>query len=127
MTFPSLEISLGEHAGIPLIQVRGELDAQTVSGLHLVLDDLIVNGADVVLLDFAGLNYLDSSGLNLIFDVTRELSDRGWLGVIEPNSIVRKLLTMAGLTHRPCFRLFDDMDDVTVTGTTPDSGEESRL
>lgn len=67
-------------------------------------------------MDFSELSYTDSSGLNLIFDTTRSLRDREWLGVIGPSSGVHKLLEMAGLTYQPCFRMLEDLDSVALTG-----------
>ena len=58
---------------------------------------------------------MDSAGLNLIFDTTRSLRDKGWLGVIEPHPEVRKLLEMADLTHRPSFRTFEGLHSVALT------------
>ena len=110
----ALDVRVHEHMGVPLIVLRGELDAGSVKHLYHALDDALQTGSDVLLLDLSALGYVDSAGLNVIFDTTRTLRHRGCVGAIAPNRVVYKLLEMAGLIHHPCFRLFEDLDSVTL-------------
>ena len=112
---PRLDVQISEYLGVPLIHVRGELDRDSVKHLRVATDDALLDGANIILLNLAELSYMDSAGLNLIFDTTRSLRDKGWLGVIEPHPEVRKLLEMADLTHQPSFRTFEGMHSVALT------------
>jgi anti-anti-sigma factor len=109
-----LEVFSSEYEGVPLIHLAGELDSATFRSFYNALDDALAGTASVVLIDFSSLAYLDSAGLNVLFDAMRSLSQRGWMGAIGPNQVVRKLLDMGGLTSHPCFRVFEDLDSVIL-------------
>lgn len=109
-----LKVTTGEYRGVPLIQLAGELDSASVRTLYPALDDALHGPATVVLLDLRDLTYVDSAGLNVLFDALRTMSRKGWMGAVAPNQVVQKLLEMGGLIHHPCFRLFEDLDSVTT-------------
>lgn len=108
------EIRADEYLGAPLIHVRGEVDSSSVKHLHQAIDDALLSHSDVILLDLTDLVYIDSAGLNVLFDTTRAISQRGWIGVIAPNPMVLKLFKMGGLVHHPCFHVFEDVDAVRL-------------
>lgn len=111
---PRLDVQVSEYRGVPLIRVRGELDRDSVKHLRPAVDEALLQGASIILLDFGELSYMDSAGLNLVFDATRSLRDKGWLGVVQPNSVVHRLLETAGLTHDPSLRTFEDLSFVAL-------------
>ena len=72
------------------------------------MDEAILQGNSVLLLDLSEVTYIDSGGLSVLFSAGRRLRDSGWLGLIGPNASVRRLLELVGVLADPAFRLFDD-------------------
>lgn len=80
--------------GRATVAVRGELDLCTVT---LLLDcfDTLARDAEVVL-DFAGLDFVDSAGLHAIAAAAREHTAHGGsLGIRSPRPTVRRMLDFA--------------------------------
>ena len=92
----------------PLIEVAGEIDHGNASLLTAAFESTIDEGADIVLLDLSDVTYLDSGGISAILAAVRHLRDRGWLGAINPNANVRRLLEIVGLSVDNGFRVFPD-------------------
>ena len=99
---PGLElIPLPDGTGFAL---RGSLDLATASVANDRLGDRWVVGATVVL-DLASLDFMDSSGLNLIVRGLVELGDAGTLVLRAPGGIVRRILSVSGIEGRPNVRI----------------------
>ena len=85
--------SLGD---VHLVALHGELDLATAAGLAEWLDDLA--GSDVVI-DLAGLTFMDSSGIGAIARARRRLAASGTsLVVVRPQPQVLRLLELTGVT-----------------------------
>lgn len=92
----------------PLIVTQGDFDHSTCGAVETVLDEAILGGNDVVLIDLGQVTYIDSGGLSVLFSAARRLRERGWLGLVAPNASVRRLLEIVGVLADPGFRVFDD-------------------
>ncbi len=64
-------------SGTPTLRVTGELDLVTAPVLRTELE-LRRDGAAEVALDLAGVSYIDSTGLVLLLEATREAQAAGW-------------------------------------------------
>jgi anti-anti-sigma factor len=96
--------SLGE---IPIVEARGDIDHSNCEALDSALGDAL-SQAPVAFVDLSQVSYIDSGGLSVLFSHARRLQDKGWLGLIEPNSDVRRLLELVGLLADHRFRVFGD-------------------
>ncbi len=80
------------------VRVAGELDQGTAPELREVLGNA-VNGAGLpVLVDLSDCNFIDSTGLSLLVEAKRQLTDaeRGF-AVCCPDADVRRLLELTGV------------------------------
>jgi anti-sigma B factor antagonist len=76
----------------------GEIDAHTAPELAARLDPLPGDGADVVL-DVAGIEFIDSSGLRVLIEAHQRAIAAGRRLVIrQPSASVRRLFEISGLT-----------------------------
>lgn len=101
MTFDINVVKSGRAA---VVQVRGELDLSTAPGLHEQLVSLAVEGVRDVTVDLADLQFIDSSGLQVLMAGLKRLRAQGGdLGLRSPTSSTLKLLKVTGLTS--VFRL----------------------
>ena len=74
----------------------------------------ILQGGDIILVDLSQVSYIDSGGLSVLFSAARRLRDKGWLGLIAPNTSVRRLLEIVGVLADPGFRVFPDRAAATA-------------
>lgn len=80
------------------VVARGEIDFATAPRLAEALDALIQAGATVVVLDAAGIDFLDSSGLRVIVNYGNKLTGVGGRLLIEGMSgAVQRVLEVSGL------------------------------
>jgi anti-anti-sigma factor len=96
--------------GVPLIYVQGELDHETSKDLRLVIQEEMSGSPQQLVLDVTSVDYMDSAGLSLMFDTLGRFSPPGWLGIVNPNSSVRRLFEMTGLTERQTLIMFADVN-----------------
>jgi anti-sigma B factor antagonist len=80
------------------LKIAGELDVAVVGRLQDRLDSLARAGETVVL-DLAGLTFIDSSGLNVLVTALKAAKRDGWQLRIEQNMSppVQRVVTMMGL------------------------------
>jgi anti-sigma B factor antagonist len=89
----------GEHASHGFrMSVTGELDAATAPQLAAALQALIDDGATVIVLDAAHVEFVDSTGLRSIIHAGNQLADAGGRLLIEGMSgAVQRVLEVSGL------------------------------
>jgi anti-sigma B factor antagonist len=92
----------------PLIITQGDIDHGSCRAVEKVLDDAILEGKSVILLDLDQVTYIDSGGLSVLFSAARRLRDSGWIGLVSPNASVRRLLEIVGILADPAFRVFEN-------------------
>lgn len=78
--------------------VAGELDVSNAVTMEAAISAEVGNAAAGLVLDLAGLEFMDSSGVHLLFHLWRRLSLRGRrLAVIAPpGSPARRVLELSG-------------------------------
>lgn len=105
-----MDVTVTELEKTPVLESRGDIDHNTCRSVDAALKEAVASGNDIVLVDLRLVTYIDSGGLSVLLSGVRMLRDRGWLGVIGPNSNVRRLLEIVGLLVDPSFRVFDDIE-----------------
>ncbi|MEV0325704.1 STAS domain-containing protein [Micromonospora echinospora] len=80
----------------PLITVAGDLDFTTATPLRTALDHLLAARPPVIVLDFGGLLFIDSTGLAVIVHAWREGHQQGT--VIRLHAVPRFLETILDIT-----------------------------
>ena len=82
-----------------LVLLSGELDASTAGQLYEQLAELTRDGVVHVDLDLSGLEFMDSTGLSVVVaEHKRTNASGGELMILSPQSQVRRLLEITGLT-----------------------------
>ena len=80
-----------------LVQLSGDLDIAVKDELHAKLE-AAAQEADVVAIDLANVDYVDSTALGLFVALRNRLRERGGsVRLCSPSRQVRKLLEYAGL------------------------------
>jgi anti-anti-sigma factor len=111
---PRFEVERAPLRGAPGVLVRGEVDIGTAAELTAVLDAAIRDSGGVFVLDLCDVNFLDSSGVNVVLRARAMLgrSDRA-LAVICPPGPARRVFEMAGIAD--LLALFDSRDEVAAS------------
>lgn len=78
----------------------GTLDLSTADAARAKLEPMLRPGAALTF-DLGRLEFMDSTGINLIVGALRILGDDGRLTLRAPSGIVGKLLSVSGLSDRP--------------------------
>jgi anti-sigma B factor antagonist len=86
--------------GTIVVRLTGEIDTSTAPVFEAELQALIFTGAPrELVLDFGGVEFMDSSGIRVIIDTQRRLREQDAVLVIESASpITRQVLEVTGLT-----------------------------
>jgi anti-anti-sigma factor len=83
--------------GDRLLIVEGELDIATAPELVLMLERLRAHRHPVVL-DLAGVTFMDSTGLTTLMDAWLESEQNGWaFSVRDASPAVRRVVALAGI------------------------------
>ena len=96
-----------------IVAPEGELDMATVDSLRASLDDL--GDARSLVLDLRGLVFLDTSGLQLVFEQQRRAEQEGFSFVlVRGQRHVQRLFEIAGMNDR--LTIVDEVKDVQDHG-----------
>jgi anti-anti-sigma factor len=84
--------------GIVVAGVTGEIDVSNAADLERDVSAELTRDTAGLVMDLGGLEFMDSSGVHLLFHLARRLERRG-LGfalVLPPESIPRRVLELSG-------------------------------
>ena len=98
---PPLDIVAAPTPYGALVSIGGELDLATVPRVSAALSAEPVAGARAVVVDLAGVTFMDSTGLAALLDFERELAAPGGRLVLAcPEGPARLLLDVTGVAER---------------------------
>jgi anti-sigma B factor antagonist len=99
MGMTTLELEVGEHAGWRVLTVHGEVDVTTTPRVRAQLLSLLSEGPPRLIVDFEGVEFLDSSGLGALVAALKLARSRsGELRLVcGSQRSVRKVLEVTGL------------------------------
>jgi anti-sigma B factor antagonist len=94
---PDFSVDVLRHPGAVVVAPRGEVDMATVEQVRAACE---ASGGRLVL-DLRGVEFLDTSGLNLILEQQRLADADGFsFTVVQGPEHVQRLFEIAGLNHR---------------------------
>ncbi|MEU2156208.1 STAS domain-containing protein [Streptomyces sp. NPDC019396] len=96
----NLDVEVEIHDAVTAIaRIRGELDVDTATLLHHHLANQFLHGRRHLVLELSALDFMDSSGLNVMIRTTREARAAGGdVHISAPTPLVRKLFDITGLS-----------------------------
>ncbi len=96
--------------GLHTVTVAGELDQSTAPELRRALAGVLGGQAGGVLVDLSDCAFIDSTGLSLLVETKRHLTEESRrFGVCCPDADVRRLLELTGIDQ--AVGLFDTRDE----------------
>jgi anti-sigma B factor antagonist len=105
-----LNVSSRFHDDHTIVTICGEIDLYTAPRLHSELAGLLAEGMPArVVVDMSGVEFCDSTGMNVLLSCLRRARERGGeLEIAAPKPAVRKILQVTGLDS--VFTLVEDAD-----------------
>lgn len=96
---PMAELRTTRHGDAVVAEILGEVDASNTPQIAGELRDLVNNRSTRLIVDLSPTRYLDSAGINLLFNLGEELrSHQVQLRlVVDPASPVARMLALTGL------------------------------
>jgi anti-sigma B factor antagonist len=100
-----LNVSSRFHDDHTIVTICGEIDLYTAPRLHSELVGLLADGMPArVIIDMSGVEFCDSTGMNVLLSCLRRARERGGeLEIAAPKPAVRKIL-------HSVFTLVEDTD-----------------
>jgi anti-sigma B factor antagonist len=97
------------HSGAHVINVCGEIHLSTAPGFSQRLSDAIDDDSDAVVLDLSGVEFIDSTGLSVLLNGLRRVTQlQGNLALVCANPTVLRLFHVTSLDET--FDIFPGRD-----------------
>jgi anti-sigma B factor antagonist len=81
------ELRIDERGGLVIAHVTGELDVSMAPQMGDQIAEAVPNSAHTLVVDFSDLEFIDSSGVAMLFSLVRRLSSRRQeLRVVAPSN-----------------------------------------
>ena len=94
-----MEIRTNEVAGITFVYLKGEIKSTTSGEVMDSLVNLVKGGADKLLLNIKGVDFISSAGLRSILVAAKLLKNsNGQMKICGANESVKKVLETSGFT-----------------------------
>jgi anti-anti-sigma factor len=92
-------LSLARDEGIAVADLSGEIDLSNAEDMRDRIAQWATNEDRALIVDFTNVSYTDSTGLNLVFDLWRRLSDHGQAfgAVVPTGSQTRRVFDVVGV------------------------------
>jgi anti-sigma B factor antagonist len=107
----TISIDVEQHEGWEVVRVSGEIDIRTAPELRDSLAGVLDAGADKVVVDLEGVEFLDSTALSVMVGAHKRLVRKGsGLVLVCTREPILRVLTVTGLSR--VFTVHDRLDAV---------------
>jgi anti-anti-sigma factor len=105
------QLHLDDAAGIVVATVEGEIDLSNATELEMAISHAMGNEAVGLALDLARVDYLDSSGVTLLFNLARRVTRRQqrFAVIVPAEAHVAEILSLSGAPE--ALALHESLDD----------------
>lgn len=104
----ALQAHIKEAGGIPIIELEGEIDLSTSPILKETIYKILDSGHKNIILDLAGVRFMDSTGLGVLVAALKKASTQdGSVKLICANASIMKTFTLTGLDK--VFLIYDNL------------------
>ncbi len=94
-----MKLNTSSEGEVTVVKIEGNLDTQTAPEAQDELNRLMDEGSKKLLLDFADLAYISSSGLRVLLAVAKRLApDEGEMRICNLNDVVNEVFEISGFS-----------------------------
>ena len=97
-----MPVTVKNKSGVITALIKGDIDHHSAPAIREAVDDAVISSdcVKMLVLDFSGVTFMDSSGVGLILGRGRHISALGGrLAVQNPPPAVRRMLDLARITY----------------------------
>jgi anti-sigma B factor antagonist/stage II sporulation protein AA (anti-sigma F factor antagonist) len=106
----TIDLREERKSGVLIVRIRGRLDALSSPIAERKVFESINKGEQKLLLDFAGVTYLSSTGMRMLLSTTKKMKSLpGRIAVCSLTTNVMDVLKMSGFDH--VLELFKSEED----------------
>ena len=92
-----LRVSVTSGNAYTVVALAGESDVYTYDQLRGALETEAANGAGLLIVDLSGLEFMDSTGVQVLLDTRVMMDNRGGrLALASPQNTVARVLSLVG-------------------------------
>jgi anti-anti-sigma factor len=104
-------VEVVHHDGVPVARMSGEIDLTRAAAISIALLHAVTNQDHGLVLDLREATYLDSAGVNVIFEVAERLSSRQQrlAAVVPHKAIIERVISLVNL--RSVLETYADLDE----------------
>jgi anti-anti-sigma factor len=85
--------------GVPVVQIKGDLDHYNTPAFRTIITDLIDKGHTKIVADMAGVEFMDSGGMSgIVFAIKRLSPLGGHISLKNCNRLIARKFEIGGLT-----------------------------
>jgi len=111
----TLAVVVRQVDGHSVVTLDGEVDIFSVNHVRAALDDVLIDGASMVIVDLSAVHFMDSSGLGALVRARKKARVlRTEFAVVCADGMVRQLFAMTGMVH--VFPIFDSLEAAVHEG-----------
>jgi anti-sigma B factor antagonist len=94
-------LQLDDQRGVTIAAIDGEIDLSNSAELEMAISHAVGNEALGLVVDLTRVDYLDSAGVTLLFNLARRVSRRQqeFAVVVPADAHVREILSLSGATE----------------------------
>lgn len=108
-----------------VVSAEGDLDLASAPALKWMIVDAFKNGHDRVVIDLAGVTFIDSTTLSVLLGITRNLREGQRVVLAGVGDVTRGVLRLTGVER--AFELYPTVDAALASFACPgEEAEESR-
>jgi anti-anti-sigma factor len=95
-------VDVDARDGVLITRIRGEIDLSNVDSIGARIRGALDPDAPGLIVDLTQLDYLDSAGVRLLFQVADAVEESGGVmrAVVPPTAAIRRVLELADLEQR---------------------------
>ena len=96
----AIAVDVQHDGGTVLVTIEGELEFGTVASLRTTLSDLAQADDGPIVVDLAGLRFIDSTGLSLLVQAKQRFTAQGrGFRLRSPSGRVHRVIEISGLSE----------------------------
>ena len=99
MTLPLADVAFSTDGDIVVASLRGEIDLSNAGEIGEAIGRRLTNDVLALVLDLTAVDYVDSAGIHVIYDLHERLRNRGqdMRVVIAPGAVIAAALRLANV------------------------------
>ena len=111
-----------EHSDATIFQVKGRLDSSSTPELEKRIQDSLDQGSTILILDFSGLEYINSAGLRILVMSYQRLQPLGGqVMVCGVRDYIAEVFDISG--YNRIFRMYANLDMAVRTFISKSDGQ----